>query len=116
MASCGVCGRQVEVSDSGQTMPCICVLPSIEVPDPSRTCEACGEPLTLDNPPFCGACSESESDGLHEGPCEHEDGYGDDGTEIRCVKCLAAREKARLRTFDGFLSYAVSSSVNGGSR
>ena len=24
-ASCRVCGRQVEVSDSGQPMPCICV-------------------------------------------------------------------------------------------
>ena len=25
MASCRVCGRQVEVSDSGQTMPCSCI-------------------------------------------------------------------------------------------
>jgi len=25
-ASCRVCGRQVEVSDSGQPMPCICIL------------------------------------------------------------------------------------------
>jgi len=26
MASCRVCGRQVEVSDSGQPMPCVCIL------------------------------------------------------------------------------------------
>jgi len=25
MAVCGVCGRMVEVSDSGQSMPCICI-------------------------------------------------------------------------------------------
>ena len=25
-APCRVCGRQVEVSDSGQPMPCVCIL------------------------------------------------------------------------------------------
>ena len=25
MSSCRICGRQVEVSDSGQPMPCICI-------------------------------------------------------------------------------------------
>lgn len=31
--TCGVCGRQVEVSDSGQAMPCRCIV--------SR-CQECG--------------------------------------------------------------------------
>jgi len=40
---------------------------------------------------------DDESDGLHEGPCEYEDGYGDwPYTETRCVKCCAAiRESKR---------------------
>lgn len=64
-ASCRVCGRQVEVSDSGQAMPCVCILrpldafladcvadcvgPAAPEPEPEAwRCEGCGE--TFDGP------------------------------------------------------------------
>jgi len=70
MASCGVCGRQVEVSDSGQTMPCSCInhplgkviwgaiadcvgKPSLEV-DHNGTCPTCGANWALSGP--CDVC------------------------------------------------------------
>lgn len=34
-------------------------LPSLET-YPGGTCEHCGSALTLDDPPFCGACAEDE--------------------------------------------------------
>ena len=33
---------------------------------------------------------DDESGGLHDGPCEREGGYDDDGQGVRCVLCLAA--------------------------
>jgi hypothetical protein len=71
VASCGVCGRQVEVSDSGQTMPCSCIntplggflryaidtcvnpLPSLEV-DPNGVCPRCGANAALKD--WCEEC------------------------------------------------------------
>lgn len=56
MALCNVCGRQVEVSDSGQPMPCICVnlrLPSLEV-DPNGICKRCGANAALED--YCEEC------------------------------------------------------------
>jgi hypothetical protein len=63
VALCRVCGRQVEVSDSGQTMPCSCIntplgdflryaiadcvgKPSLEV-DPNGICPKCGAGASL---------------------------------------------------------------------
>ena len=75
MASCGVCGRQVEVSESGQTMPCVpeCLnyrgrpfdsflayaaattvgLPSLAV-DPNGICPKCGANAALEG--YCEEC------------------------------------------------------------
>ncbi len=75
-ASCRVCGRQVEVSDSGQAMPCVCIRrpldtfladvlrdvvgpPSLEVlPPGTAECEHCGSEVRL--PGFCATCHEQE--------------------------------------------------------
>ena len=77
MASCGVCGRQVEVSDSGQTMPCSCInhplggflryaidtcvnpRPSLEV-NPDGVCLRCGANAPLEG--YCSECEEYERD------------------------------------------------------
>jgi predicted nucleic acid-binding Zn ribbon protein len=81
MASCNVCGRQVEVSDSGQTMPCVpeclnynrrpfdsflayaaatCVgLPSLEV-KPDGVCPKCGANAALEG--YCEECEDYERD------------------------------------------------------
>jgi hypothetical protein len=70
VASCGICGRQVEVSDSGQSMPCSCIAtplgdflryaigdcvgkPSLEV-DPNGVCLRCGANWSLSGP--CEDC------------------------------------------------------------
>ena len=78
-ASCRSCGRQIEVSDSGQEMPCghclkplnsflhyavaTCVgppagavLPSLEVLPEGSTCEVCGANWRLSGP--CEECQE----------------------------------------------------------
>jgi len=40
--------------------------------------------------------SDSESDGLHDGPCEWQDGYGDyPYDERRCVLCAAAERASK---------------------
>jgi len=75
--TCRVCGRQVEVSDSGQAMPCSCIntplggflrgaisdcvgpaaLPSLEVLPEGATCATCGANWQLSGP--CGECQEA---------------------------------------------------------
>ena len=76
MGSCRVCGRQVEVSDSGQAMPCSCINhplgrviwkaiedcvgpPSLEVPPEGATCATCGANWRLSGP-----CDECQAAGL----------------------------------------------------
>ena len=83
MASCNRCGRQAEVSDSGQSMPCVpecqnandrpldaflryavdtCVnpRPSLEVEDEGATCKRCGANWRLEGP--CDECEAYERD------------------------------------------------------
>ena len=57
-ASSRCCGRQVEVSDSGQPMPCICVRYSIEAPTQGERCPDCGADIVI--PGYCGACENDE--------------------------------------------------------
>ena len=51
---------------------------------------------------------DGQDEGLHDGPCELQDGYGDDGQEVRCVLCLAAErdERAHARRRDDPLRLA----------
>ena len=75
MASCGICGRQVEVSDSNQAMPCSCIAtplgdflryaiadcvgkPSLEV-DPDGVCAGCGANWALTG--LCEVCQGDKS-------------------------------------------------------
>ena len=53
-ASCRICGRQVEVSDSGQPMPCICVRYPLEAPVPGSYCPTCCELVEVVG--MCGEC------------------------------------------------------------
>jgi hypothetical protein len=46
--------------------------------------DACAEPHQ-----GCG-CERDASQGAHEGPCEFEGGYGDDGSQVVCIHCAAA--------------------------
>jgi hypothetical protein len=74
-------------------MPCVCVRFPLEAPEPGTYCIHCDEPMNLKG--YCGAC-DAESDGLHDGPCELEDGYGEwPYDQVRCVKCLAAIRKSK---------------------
>jgi len=77
VALCGICGRQVEVSDSGQTMPCVCIKtplgsflryavdtcvnprPSLEV-NWDGVCLKCGANAPLEG--YCSECEEYERD------------------------------------------------------
>lgn len=81
MSVCGVCGRQVETSDSGQAMPCVCIKrpldaflayavrtcvegsaarPGLDAPPPDAAC-GCGRALSFVSPDWCSSCDGGEA-------------------------------------------------------